>query len=425
MKKLSPILAALAAILLAGATTACGASSTTQPETEHADEGDHGGEHGAEEAEPAKGPHGGRLLEQDAFAVEVTIFESGVDPQYRVYPTLDGKAVAPETVELQIALSRLGGKTDTFRFTPEQDYLKGDGVVAEPHSFDVTVQASYQGKTYTWDYESYEGRVTIADEAATGAGVQTGSAGPAVIRTSVDLSGTVQLPPSARAEVRAVYPGRVISVGKTVGDTVGKGETLAVVENSSSLQTYSVRAPIAGTILERRTNAGDVAASEPLFVIGDTEAAQAELHVYPKDAGIIKVGQKVRVRIAGGELTADGVIDRFLPIAEQGTQSLIAMVKLPRGSGLRPGMRVTGTVEVSETEVPLAVRESGLQRFRDFTVVFAEHGDTYEVRMLDLGKSDGEFVEVLGGIDPGEAYVTENSFLIKADIEKSGASHDH
>jgi cobalt-zinc-cadmium efflux system membrane fusion protein len=35
------------------------------------------------------------------------------------------------------------------------------------------------------------------------------------------------------------------------------------------------------------------------------------------------------------------------------------------------------------------------------------------------------WTEVLGGLEPGERYVTENSFLIKADIEKSGASHDH
>ena len=45
--------------------------------------------------------------------------------------------------------------------------------------------------------------------------------------------------------------------------------------------------------------------------------------------------------------------------------------------------------------------------------------------MLDLGASDGTWTEVLGGIEPGQAYVAENSFLIKADIEKSGASHDH
>ena len=433
----SLIMSASAAVLLAGVTAACGASSATKPAEEHSETDGHdekaggghaedfGDEHGGDEAEPAKGPNGGRLLENGKFALEVTIFETGVEPQYRVFPTLDGKPLAPAEVNLGMTLSRLGGKTDTFTFTPERDYLKSNGVVAEPHSFDVAVKAAYGGKTFDWAYESYEGRATIEDAAALEAGVKTAPAGPATIAETVALSGTVQLAPSARAEVRAVYPGRVISVSKTVGDTVRKGDTLAVVENSSSLQTYSVRAPISGTVLERLTNAGDVAASEPLFVVGDVEAAQAELHVYPKDAGTIKVGQTVRVQIAGGDLTAEGKIDRFLPLAEQGTQSLIAMVNLPRGSGLRPGMRVTATVDVLQTEVPLAVRETGLQRFRDFTVVFAKYGDTYEVRMLELGRTDGEFVEVLSGIDTGEVYVTENSFLIKADIEKSGASHDH
>ncbi len=71
------------------------------------------------------------------------------------------------------------------------------------------------------------------------------------------------------------------------------------------------------------------------------------------------------------------------------------------------------------------MKESGLQRFRDFTVVFAQVGDSYEVRMLELGARDGENVEVLGGLKPGTRYVAEQSYLIKADIEKSGASHDH
>jgi len=34
-------------------------------------------------------------------------------------------------------------------------------------------------------------------------------------------------------------------------------------------------------------------------------------------------------------------------------------------------------------------------------------------------------VEVLSGLQPGQRYVTGNSYLIKADILKSGASHDH
>ncbi len=66
-----------------------------------------------------------------------------------------------------------------------------------------------------------------------------------------------------------------------------------------------------------------------------------------------------------------------------------------------------------------------MQGFRDFTVVFVQVGDTYEVRMLELGKQDDTHIEVLGGLKPGSIYVAENSYLIKADIEKSGASHDH
>jgi cobalt-zinc-cadmium efflux system membrane fusion protein len=45
--------------------------------------------------------------------------------------------------------------------------------------------------------------------------------------------------------------------------------------------------------------------------------------------------------------------------------------------------------------------------------------------MLTLGRRDTRFVEVLEGLAPGTVYVTENSYLIKADIEKAGASHDH
>ena len=88
-------------------------------------------------------------------------------------------------------------------------------------------------------------------------------------------------------------------------------------------------------------------------------------------------------------------------------------------------MAVSAEVTLAERQVPLTVKTAGLQRFRDFTVVFAQVGDTYEVRMLELGERDGEWVEVLGGIDPGTPYVVGQSFLIKADIEKSGASHDH
>ena len=75
--------------------------------------------------------------------------------------------------------------------------------------------------------------------------------------------------------------------------------------------------------------------------------------------------------------------------------------------------------------VALAVKRSALQTFREFTVAFEQVGDAYEVRMLELGRQDETWAEVLGGLQTGATYVTDNSYLIKADIEKSGASHDH
>jgi cobalt-zinc-cadmium efflux system membrane fusion protein len=44
---------------------------------------------------------------------------------------------------------------------------------------------------------------------------------------------------------------------------------------------------------------------------------------------------------------------------------------------------------------------------------------------VTLGDSDGEWVEIKAGLAPGQRFVVNNSYLIKADIEKSGASHDH
>ena len=110
----------------------------------------------------------------------------------------------------------------------------------------------------------------------------------------------------------------------------------------------------------------------------------------------------------------------------QSNQSTIVRVALDNTAGaLFPGQFVTGEIEVARYTAPLAVKREGLQAFRDFTVVYAKVGEQYEVRMLELGRQAGEWIEVLGGLDAGTEYVTKNSFIIKADIEKSGASHDH
>jgi len=153
----------------------------------------------------------------------------------------------------------------------------------------------------------------------------------------------------------------------------------------------------------------------------------ADFKIYTRDLGRVAVGQTVQVFTSVDSSTSiAGTIERILPTLDPNSRAATARVPLKDAGFIwRPGQFVTGIAVIAEHNVSLVVRKSGLQSFRDFTVVYARVGDTYEVRMLDLGRRDGEFVEVLGGLESGADYVTQNSFLVKADIEKSGASHDH
>jgi cobalt-zinc-cadmium efflux system membrane fusion protein len=150
------------------------------------------------------------------------------------------------------------------------------------------------------------------------------------------------------------------------------------------------------------------------------------LDVFGRDLGRVRPGQRVMVTSLDEVGRAEGTVAALSPVTTHSSQSVRARIVLDNVRGLwRPGQFVHGVVTVAEVQAPLAVKRSALQQFRDFTVVFARVGDTYEVRMLELGRSDDDRIEVLGGLSPGEIYVTGNSYLIKADIEKSGASHDH
>src|SRR5688500_12151969 len=147
-------------LLCAFALVAC----SNRDESSHPQVDEHG--HGEASDEFERGPHNGRLVEHDDFAVEVTIFETGVEPEFRLYLYDSGKPLAPTAASVEMKLTRLDGATNTYTFTPEADFLRGSGVVAEPHSFDVEVTAQRDGETAHWTYASYEGRATIADATA-------------------------------------------------------------------------------------------------------------------------------------------------------------------------------------------------------------------------------------------------------------------
>ncbi|HSM32411.1 MAG TPA: efflux RND transporter periplasmic adaptor subunit [Woeseiaceae bacterium] len=394
-------------------------------DTQQSSHGGHGHPPVAEE-DYERGLHNGRILRDGDFALEITIFETGVPPEFRVYPYRGGAPVDPRDVNLTIDLGRLGGRVERFEFEPQDDSLRGNGVVLEPHSFDVTVKARSGGRDYEWTYDSYEGRTEIDARAADAMSIGTAVAGPASIRETITVQGTLNPDPDAVSEVRGRFSGLVQSLSKSVGDTVREGEQLARIQSNESLQSYTITAPVSGTVIARHASVGSMATDDPIYVIADTTRLVGDLKVFSRDLARVEVGQAVTITNLDGGAETETAIERILPTIDPGSRAATVRTLVDNaGAHWRPGQFVRGVITVAATDAPLAVQESALQTFRDFTVVYARVDDTYEVRMLDLGRRDGEYVEVLGGLEPGTEYVTENSYLIKADIEKSGASHDH
>lgn len=375
--------------------------------------------------EEARGPNNGILLRDSDFVLELAIFEAGVPPEYRAWANSGGVALDPTDFELNIELIRLGNKVDHIGFRPQGDYLRGDTVIYEPHSFTVAVDASYNGRAHQWEYDSFEGRTQIGEQMAAAFGIETMVAGPAAIQETMTVYGNIVPNTERLREVSARFEGAIRTVDVFLGEVVTEGQILATVESNESLNVYAIQAPIDGVVTERRAHAGEQSAGRALFTIVDTSTVWAELALFPSDRARAGVGSEVSIAPATGGDSVTGTIS-YINVITTANQAVMARVELDNSEGgWPPGTFVTAEIKVGEYEVPLAVRRSGLQSFRDFTVVYARIGDEYEVRMLELGRQAGDWAEVLGGLEPGTRYVTENSYVLKADIEKAGAAHDH
>jgi len=394
---------------------------------------DHGTAEHEAEAE-AEGPNGGRLLQHENFALEVTLYENGVPAEMRLFPYFNGESVPLKDVDVTVKLVRLGEPVETIQFKPESDYLLGDLVIKEPHSFGVMITATYAGNTYDWQYESFEGRTHINARLFKLMNLKTERVEPKTLLQTQTLFGVISAPKQQVQDVYAPYTSLVERVHVQPGESVKKGQLLVTQKNVDSLQTYQVKSQTSGEVTELAINTGDKVANTKLMSIADLSKVWVEMSAFPENIEKLKLGQSVEVYDLHAHERVQGRITYISPTMTDGHIARARAVISNEEGHWRPGMHIKADVQIDQKDVAMAVNVAGLQRFRDFTVVFARFGEDYEVRMLELGETGiakngqgqlSEYVEVISGIDPSTEYVTENSFVLKADVLKDGASHDH
>jgi cobalt-zinc-cadmium efflux system membrane fusion protein len=268
-----------------------------------------------------------------------------------------------------------------------------------------------------------EDSTEIANVIAQQVGIQLELTGPQTLEKTFTSYGRLATAPEHTSHVRARFPGVVRSVSVNIGDKVDVGDLLAIIESNESLKRYELLAPISGTIIQRHANAGEMTQEQVLFSISNFESLWAEFRIFPTQQQYLAIGQSVHIN--AGEKRFNSNISHLLA-ATDSSPYLIARAKISDASdGWFPGMMVEGEIVISKWDAPLAIKISALQTLENRKGIFVKTNDRYQFSPLELGRSDYEFSEVLSGVEPNTEYVTENSYLIKADIEKSEAEHDH
>ncbi|MFQ5799006.1 MAG: efflux RND transporter periplasmic adaptor subunit [Bacteroidota bacterium] len=183
---------------------------------------------------------------------------------------------------------------------------------------------------------------------------------------------------------------------------------------------YEIVAPFDGTIIKKHITLGEVLSSQSeIYEIADLSSVWVNLTVYQKDLTSVDTGQQVVVRAAQVGTEAAGVIDYVSPIVEESTRTATARVVLENPDGLwRPGIFITGEIDIREVEVGLLVPRSALQTLDGQDVVFVQTPEGFEPQPVKIGLSDSEHVQIVSGLKAGQRFAVTNSFTLKAELGK-------
>jgi membrane fusion protein, heavy metal efflux system len=192
------------------------------------------------------------------------------------------------------------------------------------------------------------------------------------------------------------------------------------------LNRFEIRAPFDGTVVEKHLALGEAVKEDAgIFTVADLRTVWAEFAVAPKDLATVRVGQKAVVSSSAFESRAEGVVSYVGALLGEQTRTARARVTLTNPQGAwRPGLFVTVAVLGDRQAVPLAVAADAIQTIENQQVAFKAVPGGFLATAVRIGRTDGQSVEVLAGLKPGDRVASSNTFVLKADLGKSGAAEE-
>jgi RND family efflux transporter MFP subunit len=181
----------------------------------------------------------------------------------------------------------------------------------------------------------------------------------------------------------------------------------ALSQTQTSLGYTRIRAPFAGVVTGKRVDVGMLASpGMPIFTIEDTRSYRLEVTVDESDIRFVRIGQAAPVTInALGNVPLSGKVVQIVPAADPASRSFLVKVELPVDARLRSGLFGRAHFARGERRTLLIPRTSVVERGQLQGVYVLDANQIVELRYVTLGKSAGEQIEVLSGLQDGEKLI--------------------
>jgi cobalt-zinc-cadmium efflux system membrane fusion protein len=193
---------------------------------------------------------------------------------------------------------------------------------------------------------------------------------------------------------------------------------------------HTIRAPVAGQVIEREVTLGELVNpdDEALLVLADTNTLWVLAEVPEAQVKSVAVGAEARV-VALGE-AIDGKVTLIWPTLDPATRTARVRIEVSDGKSLKAGMFATAQITTSSADGSevVVVPESAIQTVEGGPAVFVpveKEPNTFAKRAVTIGKPVSGFVPIMAGLNAGDQIVVRGAFLLKAELGKSEAGHEH
>lgn len=200
---------------------------------------------------------------------------------------------------------------------------------------------------------------------------------------------------------------------------LGKSDAeIAAYEKNGRLGSETqIRAPIAGTIVQRKVGIGQylTASSDPVFVIGDLSTVWLIANVRESEIPKVRIGQEVEARVAGfGTRVFKARVNYMAASLDPATRRLAVRSEVDNPDRvLRPEMFATYTIVTGKGQPSPSVPLAAIVYEGERTHVWVARADgAVEARDIRLGLINGESAQVVEGLKAGEQVVTRGALFI-------------